>query len=413
MGSNGRSSRSVVAATRPEKKRIDLDALAKRGSASSSKSRAGSRSTGYTADSAADGKAARGNGRAGATLDATLDPNSPWCVRESKYPRTGTRAAKIKFCVNYAVLAPSSHNSQPWKFKVGSDFVELWADRSRALPVADPHDRELTISCGAALHHLRLALRRYYMLDAVTLCPDASQHDLLARVSVGESDHAGSPEDEALLRAIPERRTTRKGFEADRRPPPGVLGAMAKLAHAEGATLTFIDGKRDRLILAKLVGEADEIQFGSAAFRRELAMWMHHNRTHSPDGVPGYALNMKELASIVAPLIVRTFDVGHGTAARDEELALHSPVLAVLSTPGDRDADWLRAGQALSAVLLRAAQDGVTASYLNQPLEVEALRPRVARLTLSDEHPQLILRFGYAAEMPRHTPRRPAASVLL
>jgi len=85
------------------------------------------------------------------------DPLAPWNVDEAAYPHSGPTWEKLSFCVNYAVLAPSGHNTQPWRFKLGLDNVKLYADRTRALPMVDPHDRELVISCGAALFHLRLA----------------------------------------------------------------------------------------------------------------------------------------------------------------------------------------------------------------------------------------------------------------
>jgi hypothetical protein len=126
--------------------------------------------------------------------------------------------------------------------------------------------------------------------------------------------------------------------------------------------------------------------------------------------MPGYAHGRRRIASEVAPLVVRTFDWGRGRAARDRELALGSPVLAVLTTEGDEPREWLLAGRALAAVLLRATFDDVVASFLNQPLEVEELRPKVAELAKGGV-PQLVLRLGYARQATA-TPRRPVAEVL-
>ena len=80
------------------------------------------------------------------------------------------------------VLAPSSHNTQPWWFRVGEDTVELFADRTRSLPVNDPFDRELTISCGAALTNLVVAARAGSLEPQVDVLPDPGEPDLLARV---------------------------------------------------------------------------------------------------------------------------------------------------------------------------------------------------------------------------------------
>ena len=152
-------------------------------------------------------------------------------------------------------------------------------------------------------------------------------------------------------------------------------------------------------VLAQLVDDlAERLQAGDPSFRRELASWLHSRRAHAQDGMPG------------SPHFVRTFDWGRKRAAKDEQLALGSPVLAVLTTPGDEPADWFAAGQALEHVLLRATVEDVVASFLNQPVEVGALRRKLKDL-VGEGVPQLVLRFGHAGEAPP-TRRRPVADVL-
>jgi hypothetical protein len=154
-----------------------------------------------------------------------------------------------------------------------------------------------------------------------------------------------------------------------------------------------------------LVMEGDRLQMADVHFRRELAHWVHPNRSQSRDGMPGYAFGVGDLASLVGPLLIRTFDTGASQAAKDHDLAVHSPLLAAIVSKDDTPADWLAAGRALTRVLLRATADGLTASYLNQPVEVPALRSRLAALLDTKGPPQLLLRLGHAPAA-RATPRR-------
>src|SRR5690606_15823293 len=108
-----------------------------------------------------------------------------WHISEAEFPRTGSPSEQWRHLLRYAVVAPSGHNTQPWLFRLINDGVELFADRTRALPIVDPQDRELTISCGAALCQLRLAIRHFGFTDVVELLPDARQAHLLARVTFG------------------------------------------------------------------------------------------------------------------------------------------------------------------------------------------------------------------------------------
>jgi nitroreductase len=107
-----------------------------------------------------------------------------WNISENQFPTEATKSEQLKFLLNYAIIAPSSHNTQPWLFKiVGDNIIELYADRTRALAVVDPDDRELTISCGAALSHLQIAIRHFGYVYKVKLFAGSINEDLLAQVS--------------------------------------------------------------------------------------------------------------------------------------------------------------------------------------------------------------------------------------
>lgn len=327
--------------------------------------------------------------------------SDPRRISAAAFPVDGAPAARLRFLVSYAVLASSLYNTQPWLFGIDGDTLELFADRTRALPVVDPQDRALTQSCGAALYHLRVALEHFGQRTEVELLPEGDDPDLLARVRLtGRATSA--PDTDRLFKAIPERRLNRRPFEA--RPlPPDVLTALRDAAQAEGAWFQVLESEQQRLAAAELIAEGDRVQWDDKRFRRELAAWTHPKR--SQDGLAGYALGM-------GPFVIRTFDFGKGRAARDRELAAGSPALAVVGIDGDTTVDWLRAGQAIGRVLLRAQADGVSASSLNQPVEVEELRPKLAELTGRAGFPQQLLRMGYGPEI-EPAPRRPLQEVLI
>ncbi len=302
-----------------------------------------------------------------------------------------------------AVLAPSSHNTQPWRFRVAGDRVWLYADPIRALPVNDPEDRELTISCGCALMNLRVAAAAAGLVTSVTIDPGEDDEDLLAVVELSNSGVAEDEEAE-LFSAITERRTYRKRFE-NREVSASVLETLAGAAEREGAQLRILKETKTREAVARLVGEGDAAQWDNPSWRRELAAWMHPRRE-------GDGLTVPWLVGPVAQLVVRTFDMGNGVAAKDTELAQESPVLAVLGTEQDRIADWLGAGQALERVLLTACRNGLQASYLNQPIQVASLRPRLQHATGQSGFPQILLRLGYPAEALPASPRRNLEAVV-
>jgi nitroreductase len=314
-----------------------------------------------------------------------------------------SNAPDLQTLVQAASLAPSSHNTQPWLFRIEGDRIDLLADRTRALPVNDPYDRELTISCGCAAFNLRVAAAAAGLDAVVEWLPDAADADLLARVRLTPT--AAAQALAGLKATIAERRTYRERFAAtavDKRS----LCALVDAAKGEGAAVAVLESADQRLGAAALVAEGDAMQWANPSWRRELAAWMHPRRR-------GDGLSLPALAIPVAQIVVRTFDMGHGMAAKDRQLADESPVLVVLSTEGDTPRDWLVAGQALQHLLLVAVQHGFQASYLNQPVQTPALRPKLQQLTGRLGVAQLLLRVGVPARDLPAAPRRALAEVLI
>lgn len=316
----------------------------------------------------------------------------------------------FKELLEYAVLAPSGHNAQPWLFQFNEqNDLLLIADRTRALPVVDPYDREMTISCGALLDHLEITAQAHGRGVKIDICPNVADDDILARVRMG-ADDAQNMQD--LFAAIQTRRTTRAKFE-DRTLPDDLAVQCQDIADQFGMELTLISDIDRRSAIADLVAEGDRIQFSDPSFRRELAAWVHSRRGASQDGMSGSGFGMPDILSPIGALVIRTFDIGNGIAAGDKNKILEgSPTLAVFSSPGDTPDNWMQTGRALSRVLLTLAANGVTASYLNPPVELTLHRPKLQSIVGSIGTPQLLMRFGYGPNS-EPTVRRDVEQVLL
>jgi hypothetical protein len=331
-------------------------------------------------------------------------------VDASELAANATPAETLRFALRYAVLAPSSHNTQPWRFIVDGETVTLNADRLRALPVADPYDRELIISCGAALFNLRVALSRFGLAYAITLFPSRADPDTLATLKLVRGGHVDTGLT-ALFDAITARVTTRLPF-SNEPIAPEIRERLIEAVQAEGAELACVHTHEARMRLAEWIAEADRRQFDDPRFRRELAGWIHSSRRD--DGMPAYAGGISTLLDFASPLVslaIRTFDIGGGVAAAHQALATGSPLIACIATGFDDAPAWLSAGQALERLLLTAVTQGLTASYLNQPIELETMRERLRATINIDGAPQLLLRLGRGPRIG-HAPRRALTDVV-
>ncbi|RSM85128.1 nitroreductase [Kibdelosporangium aridum] len=309
---------------------------------------------------------------------------------------------QLQAALEAAVLAPSPHNSQPWRFEVTDGQVDVLLDESRVLAVADLGGREARMSCGAALFNLRMALRAQGLPVYVSLMPVAERRDLLARVRV--SGHLAARADELVLyRAIPRRRTNRRPFRDD---PVGgdVQKALRQAALHEDARLVLLDRPERYGAVSTLLRFAENAQRQDVDFQDELLAWVAEDPDRL-DGVPPLASGPPPL---MEPLVLlRQYGSDGDKRPREYE---QEPLLGVLLTHRDSARDHVRAGQALQRVLLTATAGEVSTSFLSAAVELPASRSALRSLLGDEGYPQAVLRFGYGYPPP-HTRRRPVAEV--
>jgi nitroreductase len=306
-------------------------------------------------------------------------------------------ARDVRHALELAARAPSLHNTQPWKWRYDDHTVELYANFKRWLPATDTATRDLVLSCGAALHHLRLALAAAGIAASVDRRAQPNPLDHLATLRLQRSP--ASRADLRMAAMITRRRTDRRRY-GDWSVPDVFLDELQACAAREGAVLRVLDRSGDRTAVVEALRDAARDQEDAATYMIETALWS--GRPTGDDGIPP------------ANLLVDAKGTGDGLARRyesgsiDQESGPDGAVLLVLGTASDDPVSRLRAGEALSAVLLHAADVGLATCPLSQPLEVSstyrALRDDVLGGQLA---PQILIRVGWAPPEPLPpTPRR-------
>ncbi|MEV6909356.1 hypothetical protein [Amycolatopsis sp. NPDC051071] len=305
---------------------------------------------------------------------------------------------QVNCVLRSAMLAPSTHNTQPWLFRCTSTGIELHADPRRMLPVTDPDGRELVISCGAALFTLRTAIHALGFHPATTLMPSRADPDLLAVVRP-LAERTPDPKVVRLARAIPRRRTNRRPFLPTAIP----RSTLTKLRHAtelEHAWLPSLDAVQCRH-LRDLSASARLDQLADPAFVAELGRWTHRGG-EVRDGVPSYATDGSPTDE---GWLLEEFGTD-GDGSRPD------PLVVVIGSFSDGRLDRLQVGQALQRVLLTATGAGLDTSFISPPVLVPSARAEFRRLLGCGVWPQVLLRVGHGAPLP-WTPRRPLEDVLL
>jgi hypothetical protein len=315
-------------------------------------------------------------------------------------------ADQVDYLIATAARAPSVHNTQPWRFRADRYAIELYADQRRKLRV-DPLGREMLISCGAALFGLRLAVRSLGYLPMLELLPDPARLRLLARVRLGRKEPMTGRERQMLV-ALPHRHTHRGPF-APGPLPTGLLAGLQHDALAEGATFALVDPALAYQRLADIVSAAGPRQDLEPAARADVRRWSRAAADPARDGVPAQAFTAKASRQR-GRLAQRDFDLSRGLGLLEGD-GPPPAATAVLLTPGDGRADWLRAGQALHRLLAHAASEWVFASLYSQPLEAAAIRAVIRDRLALPGAPQMLLQLGLA-HTAQATARRPASDLI-
>ncbi len=352
-------------------------------------------------------------GSAAAVGGVILSEYAPWLDYAGKVEDTWMKpeqnsspSAEMQMLVHYATLAANGHNTQPWKFAVKDNAIEIHPDYSRRLPVVDPHDRELWISLGCALENLLVAARASGFIPEVTY-PDRADfiHVQLA---------AGTPQGGPLFDAIPLRQNTRSAYDG-RLVKNEDLDQLQALQLEPGVALQFATNPAAMETFLEYVNLGNLAQYADAAFVDELIGWLRFNKKEalsSLDGLYSICSGNPQVPRLVGRMFVAGTKPQQQADADAAKLRT-SPVAVVVASESDDRVSWVRTGQVYERLALKMTSLNIKSALLNQPIEVSTLRGQFqSAVGLGSSLPQLLVRFGYADAMPKSL-RRPVDAVLI
>lgn len=322
-----------------------------------------------------------------------------WDIDAESFPGNGAKEEQAEFLLQFAVLAPSSHNTQPWRFSIRRDAIRIFADESRWLKVADPSQRELYISLGCALENLLIAARHFGYSPRVAYFPEPERGSLVAEVTLGPRRSATSG-DSGLFHAITERHTNHRVYQA-RKVRKQDLEKLADACRDDGLRIDFTDEECVKLQADEIFAEGVIQHFKDRAYTDELAYWVGQGVF----GTPWFISKIGQLA-------IAYGNRGRGTAAKGSKALLSASHLGLISSRDDDHLAHVKTGQAFERLALTATSLGIRVQPISEPCEIPQLRRELQALVPGlRQIPQHPFRLGYA-EAENHTPRRPLADVL-
>jgi hypothetical protein len=321
-------------------------------------------------------------------------------------------AGVARMLIQRAALAPSGHNTQPWKFSASGNVIWIYPDLTRRLPVVDPDDHALYISLGCALENLVITAAQHGYSAAVDYFPkDEREGCLRVRLTPNGSDSA-----EALFHAIPLRRSNRRAYDGRPIPDRNIEQLLSARDRDSITVKAFRPGAPDIEPIIGFVREGNRAQFSDRAFVNELVSWIRFSATEvreRQDGLTARALGFPSIPRWLGTFIMTRLVGPEGEAKRQEKAIRGSSLLLLFIARRHDRHHWIDLGRVFERTALTATALGIAHAHVNMPCEVESVRRKLAsHLGLNqDEQPLLLIRLGYAKALPA-SPRRPIEQVM-
>jgi len=309
--------------------------------------------------------------------------------------------------VRYAILAANSHNTQPWQFRLSDRSILVLPDPGRRLPAVDPDDHHVFASLGCAVENMVQAARAFGLRAVPSYDPNARG----IRVDLD----AAPPERTDLFDAIPHRQSTRAVYDG-RSVPPEHLRLLEAAGNGQGVRMLLLTGRQQVEDILSYLVAGNSAQMDDVAFVEELKSWIrfsYGDALSTRDGLFSKSSGNPALPGWIGRLIFSEVFTKDGENRKYESQLRSSAGVAVFVSEKNEPAYWAEAGRCSQRFALQATALGLKHAFINQPVEVPAVRGQFATyLGIDGRRPDLVMRFGYGPELPKSL-RRPVEHVIL
>ncbi len=330
-------------------------------------------------------------------------------------------------------LAPSSHNTQPWRFLINKQTLQIimYLERKFVLPASDEAGRQAVISLGCALENIFIGAAYYGYTAAIDLAPIEKTDVLPAKdnqpscvkiATINFSHATPQPELHSTVKAIFDRKVIRAEFDPTKTILEKDIAAIQQFADQETTQFHAVTDSLRRLGVAEFQAQADGFVINSSKFSKELGDWLLPNDTDSLLGMPGIGFGLQDDEAarlhngLVGAAALRPED-GLKFAASGKIFIEKSPLIGIITTKQDDPLHWIAAGRLFEKIFLFLTEQNIQVAIHAGITEVSLIK-KIFSMTLgTTRHTTVLFRAGYVKnEADTHrpfSPRLPLSSVLL
>lgn len=326
---------------------------------------------------------------------------NPWNIKKEGFPQNGSLQDKIKFVLSYAILAPSTHNSQPWLINIGYNSCRIYYDKKLNILEADPRGRDLYISMGCFVENLVIAASFFGIFKDLRIMLD---DNFIAEVYFQEKGDRNM--DLSYLVDIIPRRVNARGLFNSEKLPESIPAEMMSLKKDGRIRTDFIINKEKIGQLAVLTVEGLRYAYKRPTFRKEMSGWMQNSLSGKKTGLPGYSLRMPFILSFFIPTLIRFFDIGPLLAKLNYRSMVSAPFVCIFSSEESDPSIWFETGRMAQRFMLHLNSKDIRTSIFVASIEMGDIYKKVQEVVGISLTPQFLFCAGYMKDVQIHSPRQ-------
>lgn len=319
-----------------------------------------------------------------------------WAIDFNEFFKKTTDAERMDFFLSFALLAPSGHNSQPWRFKIKDNTADIFWEKERLVMASDEEGRQSFVALGCLITNFSEAVKAYGYACTITYSDNLSITNTLPLVKLSFTKEADNIQPNiAILKSMTDRHSDRNKY-SQKELPDQLLKFISQVS-SESLLVSIVSDTPKKEILASYMVDAQIDVMDKPSFRNELSHFIKNTLSSSKYGMTCNTLGLPLLVSFFASKLIAKINMSKITKKQDFSLLYKfTPYFLFISSKEDTPLAWIKSGELLEKIWLESTKYLVSCHPLAAIIQHNLYRQKLSEELKTNFHPNVFIRIGYS-----------------